>query len=841
MNYFILSLLIFKTILFSSDTLEKVSVQFHWRYQYEFAGFIAAKEKGFYKDVGLDVELKEYKFGQNIVNDVIKGDSTYGIYNSNILLSYLKNKQIKLVASFFKRPALVIITKPNIKSPSELINKTVMAATKNDFDFNFKYIFDQQKIDTNKLNFISHSYNIQDFINGKCDAMTAYISDQPYKLNKLGIKYNIIDPSNYGIYNLQLELFTSKEEVINHYNRVLNFKKATIKGWEYALNNIDDIVDIIDKKYNRGISKEALKYEALAIKKLILPKIYPIGSFDKNFLIKQQEIIKNEYNINGDLKIEDFLLIVDKKELLQLTNKEQKYLKRKKIIKMCNNQNLAPIEFINNGIIDGIAIDTIKLIEEKLNIKIEHIPTKDWIQSQQFLKDRKCDILSSTVKTIRLNNYANFTKSYIKLPLAIFTTKDKIIVSGLDAVKDKTLIIQKDSILISKLKKEYPLMKIIKVESDTEALQFLNSGKAYFSISNLPVASYSISKYMLNDLQISGYTSMEENLRIAVRSDDKILLSILNKTLDNISNNISKTIMQNWVNSSIKETIIDYNLVWKILAIAVIIILGVLIAYKKQEVLKNEIENLNNSLENRVKQEIEKNRKKEKILLHQNRLAQMGEMISMIAHQWRQPLSAISSTSGSIKLKAKMDNLDNNTAIELSTNILTYSHHLSTTIDDFRNFFKINKNKKDTTYNDIIESVLNIVEVSIKNKNITLEKELKSNLIFNSYPNELKQVILNLIKNAEDILLEKDIKNPKIIISTKDNILSISDNAGGIPKDIIDKIFDPYFSTKKDLNGTGIGLYMSKIIIEDHCGGSLRVLNNKEGAVFIIKLGVKND
>ncbi|RLA78324.1 MAG: hypothetical protein DRG78_15425 [Epsilonproteobacteria bacterium] len=256
---------------------------------------------------------------------------------------------------------------------------------------------------------------------------------------------------------------------------------------------------------------------------------------------------------------------------------------------------------------------------------------------------------------------------------------------------------------------------------------------------------------------------------------------------------------------------------------------------------QKDIEVLNNNLTHRVKKEVEENRKKDQQLIQQSRLAQMGEMISMIAHQWRQPLAAISSTSTSISLKAQLNKLDNDLAIRLSNKISDYSLHLSSTIDDFREFFRTNKEKRDITYNELIQSVLSIVETSILNKNININKNINCNDTLSTYPNEVKQVILNIIKNAEDILLEKNIQNPTITIETKCGELVIRDNAGGIPNDIIDKVFDPYFSTKTEKDGTGLGLYMSKTIIEKHCGGELTVANNDEGAVFTIKLRDNDD
>jgi len=260
----------------------------------------------------------------------------------------------------------------------------------------------------------------------------------------------------------------------------------------------------------------------------------------------------------------------------------------------------------------------------------------------------------------------------------------------------------------------------------------------------------------------------------------------------------------------------------------------------QREASQKEIEQLNQSLESRVKLEVDKNREKDKQMLHQSRLVQMGEMISMIAHQWRQPLTAISATSSLIELKAQMNQLDSDTARQKAKNISNYVQHLSTTIDDFRNFFKQNKEKSKTNYDDIVKSVQSMIEIPLVNKNIKLRRELHCHKSFTAYPNELEQVLLNLIKNAEDALLENAVEHPyiKIVTYAKDDkyILEVSDNGSGIPSDIMNNIFDPYFSTKNEKNGTGIGLYMSKTIIEEHCGGSLSVKNGRDGAVFRIEL-----
>ncbi len=268
---------------------------------------------------------------------------------------------------------------------------------------------------------------------------------------------------------------------------------------------------------------------------------------------------------------------------------------------------------------------------------------------------------------------------------------------------------------------------------------------------------------------------------------------------------------------------------------------------REVDVRTKELQELNSSLEKRVQEEVAKNRAQEQMMMQQTHLAQMGEMISMIAHQWRQPLAAISATTNVLILKNSSKKYDADFFDNRLHKISSYSQHLSTTIEDFRGFFKKNKEKEETTFEAVIEDVLNIIQISLDNKNIKVVVDFKYNNRVKIYANELKQVILNLMKNAEDALLEAKPKDPVIRISTYTDennshnpVLRVEDNGGGIDEEIITKIYDPYFSTKGAKDGTGLGLYMSKIIVEEHCGGTLSVKNNKNGAVFTIAMKNKD-
>jgi len=255
---------------------------------------------------------------------------------------------------------------------------------------------------------------------------------------------------------------------------------------------------------------------------------------------------------------------------------------------------------------------------------------------------------------------------------------------------------------------------------------------------------------------------------------------------------------------------------------------------------QEEIELINANLEERIREEVDQNMQKDRQMLHQSRLAQMGEMIAMIAHQWRQPLSAISAASATLNVKAQLNSLDNESVIETSKKIDKFVQHLSSTIDDFRNFFKENKHRKPTDYTKIVDGVLGIIGSAFKSKGINIILELECQNEFVSYENELKQVLINLVTNSKDALLENSIKDPFVRIKTYNlddkYILEVSDNGGGIKDEISEKIYDPYFSTKLNKQGTGLGLYMSNLIIQNHCDGTLSYKNRDEGVCFTIEL-----
>ncbi len=256
-----------------------------------------------------------------------------------------------------------------------------------------------------------------------------------------------------------------------------------------------------------------------------------------------------------------------------------------------------------------------------------------------------------------------------------------------------------------------------------------------------------------------------------------------------------------------------------------------------------DLQRLNIELEKKVQDGIEEIRKKDRALMQQSKLADMGEMIGAIAHQWRQPLNALALNIQLIEEMAEQGELSAKEASRLVRKSMDAIQFMSKTIDDFRNFYREDKQKQKFRVDEAIENTINLQKAQLQAREIEIETELEPLQIV-GYKNDFMQVVLNLISNAKDAILERKKEDRSFIGKIKvtarregkDIVVTVEDNGGGIDKGIIDRIFEPYFTTKEEGKGTGLGLNMSKRIIEEKLGGVLSVKNGKNGAIFTIRL-----
>jgi signal transduction histidine kinase len=256
--------------------------------------------------------------------------------------------------------------------------------------------------------------------------------------------------------------------------------------------------------------------------------------------------------------------------------------------------------------------------------------------------------------------------------------------------------------------------------------------------------------------------------------------------------------------------------------------------------VQDELEMVNHSLEERIEEDLAELRHKDQALIQQSRLAALGEMINNIAHQWRQPLNNVGLIIQNLQFSFNSGKISREEMDGEILKAMDIIMHMSRTIDDFRNFFREDKEKQDFFINNAVKRALEFVSAALKNRNIEVTIEAEEDVTTIGHQNEYSQVLLNIISNASEASIERCVTRPHIFIritcENERSVVYIRDNCGGIPDDVMPRIFDPYFTTRSPDRGTGIGLYMSKVIIEQNMAGRLTARNLDGGAEFRVEV-----
>ena len=651
-----------------------------------------------------------------------------------------------------------------------------------------------------------------------------------------------------------------------------NYPNATIKFYK----DYDKLIEDLENNELDLIYEDKLAVEFYTLRNNLF---HLIKSLDNSILKNsvnaitysqdKADLFNNGFSkipINELLELEKKWILNEKdkyysnfKQQINLTQEEKDFLANN-LIKVSVSEAWEPFTFKSrNDEAIGISAEYWKIISSKLDLKYKNIFDETFKHQINSIKNKENDLIYSVGETHDRKEYSIFSKEYAKFPISIATKKDENFIENISILTNKKIAVGDNFTAHNIIKSKYPNMDFILVNSVKEGLELVSKNKAYAFIDIQPVLFYNIAKYGFDDLKVSGNTGLDFSIKFMIRDDYVILESILNKAISSISINELNEIITKWNNVQF-QTNFNYELFLQIFAVVFLIILAFVyrtltlknlnktLTIKVEEKTKK-LNDMNKNLENLVEKKTTELIQKENILNHQSKMAAMGEMIENIAHQWRQPLSLISTAATGAKLKKDFGNLSDSDFYETMDIINNSAQHLSNTIDDFRNFFSNEKKASFFDVNTPIEKVLYLVSSKLKNRKIEIIKNTQKIEII-GLVNEFIQVLVNIINNALDAFEENNLEKKLIFIDIykEENnlILKIKDNAGGIKETIINRIFEPYFTTKHKSQGTGIGLYMSNEIIKKHMNGNISV-SNKEysydnvkyiGAEFKIELPI---
>ena len=603
-----------------ATSLKKVSLQLMWLDQFEFAGFYIAKEKGYYKNVGLDVHLKQFTPNTNILETVINNKAQFGISSSSLLIEKSKGKDVLLLGSIFQSSPLVLLALEDspIKKIEDIKGKRVMITKEEVFYVTLQTMLKSKNIDIEDLELLEHSFNIDDLIDGTTDLLLAYSTNEPYTLEEKGYKSKIFHPKDYGFNFYEDLIFTTNKFQKQNPKIVSDFYSASIKGWKYAFENIEETATLIHKKYNsQNKTIKSLIFEANEMKKLSLIEDVEFGTITKEKLT----LIENSYKIMGlienNLNLDELLLSPTKKPKRKsnLTLEEHYYLQEKKNLTFCVDPNWFPYEAIRNGKHTGMSADLIELIRKKLDFPLTLVTTKHWTESLEFVKSGKCDILPLAKETVQRKKFLNFSRPYFSFPVVVATKTDKPYVPKVESILHHKLGIVKGYSLTKILKDKYPNITIVEVDSVHDGLNKVKTGEIYGLIDSLITIGYEIQNKFLSELKISAQFDMNHPMSIASRKDEPLLHSILQKTLDDIDEKSKQNIINNWISIKVEKGT-DYASLWKFFGILTIILVAFTYRHyiltkskkvleKKVEMKTKELQVLNDNLEKKVQQRTE--------------------------------------------------------------------------------------------------------------------------------------------------------------------------------------------------------------------------------------------
>ena len=582
-----------------------------------------------------------------------------------------------------------------------------------------------------------------------------------------------------------------------------------------------------------------------------------------------------------------------------LSIEEQKWIKENKIVRMCANPIWAPIGFYNEKtkLPEGISIDTMKLIEQKLSNKLtfKYIHTTSWKQSQEFLKDKKCDVIPSLAQNKQRDEYALFTKSYLNYNYAIITQTNKPFAKGLEDIVEKSIARKEGSATISSIKKIYPNANIIETKDFLDSIRKVSRGEAYSALATLPVLSYNANRFSTNNVQIAGYTNLQLNVKIAVRNDRLILRDILDKALTQISTQEHNNIQNKWMNLEIKE-IKSNNTLYVIFSL-LFLTLAFYYFYRdfksKQKLKKLNVKLLkfNEELEKKVNEQTKdlkklnnklltsneelrtlnqelQNSNEELLITEENLHIRQQELINQndkiielseikeqflanMSHEIRTPLNGI---VGVTRLMLEEKDSVNEKQREQLNVIKKSSAILSNVVNDILDYSALTTGniklfEEEFSLHSMIDHIKSMTEINIESKGlkyiINFDKSIEENVIGDEF--RISQILMNIINNATKFTKKGFIRLNIIKRLSKEGICAIRfgilDTGIGMNKEVQRSLFNSFLqsdqSNTREHKGTGLGLSIVHQLVELMKGKVTIQSDVGKGSTFFVDLKLK--
>ena len=555
----------------------RVSLQLLWKNQFQFAGYYMAKEKGFYKEAGLDVDIREFDNSTDLVGDVLSGKSDFAVGRSSLMIDKAAGKDIVALFAAYQQSPLMLLSKADsdINSPKDLKDKRIMMTQDAEQVAEVLAMLLQAGLRHSDYEHQPHSFNLQDLIDDKTDAMGSYVSNEPYQLQQQGIPYSVIHPADYGFDMYADILFTSRQMVNKRPGTTHSFYQASLKGWRYAFEHIQETAALIHDRYNtQQRSVEALEFEGKALKKLAFDAQGRFGTLSQ----KKFDGMAKLYLITGALEpnydIRDFIY---QPGGLMLSQRERQYLTRLGNVTLCAYNDWMPYEGVENNLYQGLVADYMTLLAQKLDVTITVMPTDSWAQTLNMMRSGLCDLVPAAMATPKGGRYLAFSTPYLSMPAVVAIHDRSSYGETAEELGDKRLAVRVDSVFLEILRNRYPDATILPVNTVSEGLKQVETQNAFGFIDAPASISNTLQKEHMLGITLYDTLNDQWDISVAVRRDNQLLLDVFNHAVENLSPRDHNNIANQWLNINYAYKV-DYTHIWLIGTALGLLIL--LIAYR---------------------------------------------------------------------------------------------------------------------------------------------------------------------------------------------------------------------------------------------------------------------
>ena len=584
-NRFINCILLLIPLLYAPPlkAADPVRLQLLWKHQFQFAGYYMAVEKGFYADEGLDVELIEMTNGIEPSHEVMSGRVEFAVGRSSLLIGSATDNNIVAMLAAFQHSPLMLLTKKQsgIMRPTDLRGKRIMITNDAKRVGELLAMLLQSGISSSDFIQQQHSYNVQDLIEGKTDAMASYISNEPYIMAQQGVKYNIIHPKDFGFDMYSDILFTSREFARKNPELTERFYRASIRGWEYAFNHIPETAEVILNGYNsQNKTLEALMFEGRELKKLAYDENGDFGTLSLNKFNQMAQVYLITNSIFRDYNFDNFIY-KPASNRLRLTQNELDYLNqiRDDRLNVCINPDWYPYESYNNGRHQGMISEYLQQILADVGLNYTILPSNSWRETLKLARQGQCNLVAGAMQTVQRSDYLRFSRPYLSIPAVVATLPEKRNM----VLKNQRIAVQDKSAFHDILQDRFPAAELVPVRTMKEGFHMVRNGDADALVGAEASLMYQQREHQITGVAISDLLHDNWDMSIAVTHDHVALLSMINKAIAAFSPERHEAISKRWFQVDF-NTVVDYSLLWKVLG--GIALLALLALYRYQSVMR---------------------------------------------------------------------------------------------------------------------------------------------------------------------------------------------------------------------------------------------------------------